>query len=71
MANIYKFQDKREFDYCFVIAQNLKQAEGMVRDLTEIPVEFIEHRPIKYFPSAMEIYEHKGCCIMVNRILPF
>lgn len=59
--NIYKFKDLTDGHLCYIVALTSESAIKKVKDLTSIPVELVESRPLS---------EHVPL-VFRNNILPF
>lgn len=59
---IYKFRDKVDGKYCFIIASNQGQAIELLKQLTSIPFIFVESKDVDKLNRPL---------VLMNDILPF
>lgn len=59
---VYKFRDKTDGNFAFVVAKSFEDAKAFMQTLTSLEFEFLESRPIEQIKSPF---------ILVNNILPF
>lgn len=60
--NMYKFQDKVDGNYCFIIANSLEKAKTKVESLTSVPFKYISSNDLQTLDMQI---------VVVNNILPF
>lgn len=59
---VYKFRDKTDGNFAFVVANSFEDAKAFMKTLTSLEFEFWESRPIEQIKTPFTIY---------NNILPF
>ena len=59
---VYKFRDKTDGHFAFVVAKSFEDAKAFMQTLTSLEFAFLESRPIEQIKTPFTIY---------NNILPF
>lgn len=74
-SKVFRFQDTRDFDYAYVIANSRSEAAGLLKEHTELEIIFGEEkdcvRPLDDFPKAVKHFEKYKNSVWICDIKPF